>query len=141
MLRRLDELRAWEQKTQWQKDRLTAQLEQQYDLTRLDQQICLVMQRLQQNGDLWGRLSGKQKALQDQLTALQSNKANIKQRVEEQHDALHVKSLETKPEFNPKEQVELDKTLKMQEEDEQKRLMEDMRRNMDKSRHQGRSMG
>lgn len=141
LLRRLDELREWEQKTQRQKDRLTAQLEQQYDLARLDQQICLVARRLRQNGDLWARLSGKQKTLQEQFKDLQSNKVNIHQRMEEEQSALHIKSLETRPEFTPEENQEVERHLQMQQEAKQKKLMEDMRYSLDRLRHRGRSMG
>ena len=96
-LRKLDALRAWEQKTQAEKHRLQQEQEEFYKRGDLLKQIELLENKLSGKENLLDKLSNKRAQLQAQLEALKLNLASIDQRTGEQDKALEIQSLKDKP--------------------------------------------
>ncbi len=131
---KLDDLRAWEQKTQRQKDKLTARLEQQYDLTSLQQQIREAQQQLENSNSWWSKITGKHQDSQDHLSALQMNLNNINQRMQEQEAALDRKSLKTKPDYT--RDLDHEAKVKLEKDAEIKRVMEEIKQQQNRNKGQ-----
>lgn len=135
-LRKLDELRAWEQKTDREKHILKQQQEEFYKRGDLLKQIHALENQLSTKESLFDKMSGKRADLQAQLEALKMNLASIDRRIQEQDKALEIKSQKDKPgegKKPPEPQLDKEAELKAKMEEYERRMKD----HSDKKRDQG----
>lgn len=96
-LRKLDELMAWEQKTDWEKHRLQQEQDEFYKRGTLVKQIEILENKLSGKENLLDKMTKKRVQLQAQLDALKLNLASIEQRIQEQDGALENENQKVKP--------------------------------------------
>ena len=136
-LRKLDALRAWEQKTDREKHRLQQQQEEFYKRGDLLKQIELLENKLSGKENLLDKLSNKRAQLQAQLDALKQNLASIDQRTREQDKALEIQSLKDKPgevETPPEAIPDKEAELKAKREAYERRMEEHRQQKRDKDK-------
>ncbi|MDL5051499.1 relaxase/mobilization nuclease domain-containing protein [Oscillatoria amoena NRMC-F 0135] len=136
-LGRLDELRAWEQKTAADKHRLKQQQDEFYKRGDLLKQIQRLKNQLQGKETFFDKMSGKRAELQAQLEALKMNLASIDTRIEEQDKAFEIKSQKDKPaetEIPPEALPDKEAELKAKREEYEQRMQEHRERQKDKGK-------
>lgn len=136
-LRKLDELREWEQKTDREKHRLKQQQDEFYKRKDLLKQIQDLENQLQGKETFFDKMSGKRAQQREQLEALKLNLASIDQRTQEQDKTLEIQSQKDKPvETNKPPEPSLDKEaqLKAKMQDYERRMQEHRERQKDKGK-------
>lgn len=124
-LRRLDELREWEFKTDTQRRKLEELQEKTYGRSKILKDIEDLKGEISKGQGLWNKVSGRLADMQDQLENLEKTLANIDQRIEEQNSAFKSKADETRP----------------GQKDENRLKMEDYEQRMRQHREQSRDKG
>ena len=99
-LKRLDALRAWEQKISHARARLETQ-QASYGRADLLTKIAELERQLNQKPGLIERLSNKRKNMAQNLEALKRTLDNIDQRIAEQNQAFKQKAERSRPSFDP----------------------------------------
>lgn len=118
-LRKLDALRAWEQRSQQRRATLAKEQEVRYERARVEEQIKKLEQQIQSNKGRWAKLTGQHKSHLEELAMLQQNLANIGQRITEQNIALEQEIKKDKPSYAEE--------LKRKEEDYNRRMNEHLK--------------
>lgn len=135
-LRKLDELRAWEQQSDRKKHRLQKEQKAFYKREELLKAIADLEKQLSQKATLKDQLTNKQKKLETALEELKQNLASIDQRTQEQDDKLEKENQKTKPkqEANPPPEPTPEKDLDAEREDYEQRMKEYRKQKKDKDR-------
>lgn len=136
-LRKLDELRAWEQKTDREKHNLQQQQEEFYKRGAILKQIETLENKLSGKENLLDKMTKKREQLQAQLDALKLNLASIDQRTQEQDKAQEIQSLKDKPgeeEKPPAVIPDKEAELKAKREDYERRMEEYRQQKRDKDK-------
>lgn len=136
-LRKLDELRAWEQKTDVQKYRLQQQQDEFYKRSNLLKQIRALETQLSRKETILDKIAQKRGQLHARMNALKLSLANIDQRTQEQEKALEIQSQRDKPgkvEIPPETTPDKEAERKARMQDYERRMKEHRDKKRDKDR-------
>ncbi|KAB2915558.1 MAG: relaxase/mobilization nuclease domain-containing protein [Bacteroidetes bacterium] len=135
-LRRLDELRDWEQKSEREKHRLKQQQEELYRRGDLLKSIWELQDQLAAKETLMDKLTGKRGQLEERLAALNANLETVDKRMAEQLSALEAEQLKTKPGYS--EQREDERRAKEQDYEQRMQKYRNAKRDRDGDNDLGR---